>query len=91
MAAVLPIRVSTSPRSVNGSTTQVAPVASLTDRQLEVFRLIGEGLTAHQIADRLHISVYTVETHRENIKRKLNVGTVTELARRAVLWVAEQS
>lgn len=66
------------------------PVETLTDRQLEVFRLIGECLTAQKIATRLHISVHTVETHRENIKRKLKVDTVNELTRRAVLWIAEQ-
>lgn len=78
-------------RTVSGGAPQADPIDTLTDRQLEVFRLIGEGLTAGQIANRLHISVHTVETHRENIKRKLNVNTVSELTRRAVLWLAEQA
>lgn len=77
-------------RTVSGAAPQADPIDTLTDRQLEVFRLIGDGLSAHQIAARLHISVHTVETHRENIKRKLHVITVSELTRRAVLWVAEQ-
>jgi len=77
-------------RTVSGVQPRSDPIDTLTDRQLEIFRLIGSGLSAHQIADRLHISVHTVETHRENIKRKLNVETASELTRRAVLWVAEQ-
>ena len=68
---------------------QTDPVESLTDRQLQIFRLLGDGQTAQQIAKRLHISVHTVETHRENIKHKLNVHTVSELTRRAVLWVKD--
>lgn len=51
--------------------------------------MIGDGLSAHDIATRLYISVHTVETHRENIKRKLNVHTISELTRRAVLWATE--
>lgn len=62
------------------------PVDSLTDRQLEIFRLFGQGKTATQIANELHLSVHTVESHRENIKRKLGVENVSELTRMAVLW-----
>lgn len=76
-------------RTVSRDKTQADPIDTLTDRQLEVFRLIGEGLTAARIAERLHISVHTVETHRENIKRKLDVDQLSELTRRAVLWAAE--
>ncbi len=68
----------------------VAAVDTLTDRQLEVFRLIGDGLSTAQIANRLHISVHTIETHRENLKHKLNCDCARELARRAVLWVSQQ-
>jgi len=67
----------------------VDPVEMLTDRQLEVFRLIGEGGDARSIAERLHLSVHTVETHRENIKRKLDVEKLSDLNRRAVLWTQE--
>jgi DNA-binding NarL/FixJ family response regulator len=63
------------------------PVETLTDRQLEVFRLLGDGLTTAQIAGRLHISTHTVETHRENIKQKLGVRSVAALTQRAVQWV----
>jgi DNA-binding NarL/FixJ family response regulator len=78
-------------RTVGGVEPQSDPIETLTDRQLEVFRLIGGGQSAQQIAKRLHISVHTVETHRANIKRKLNIDTVSELTRRAVLWIAEQA
>ena len=78
-------------RTVSGAEPLADPMDTLTDRQLEVFRLIGEGQSAQQIAQRLHISVHTVETHRENIKRKLDVNTVSELTRRAVLWIAKQA
>ena len=75
-------------RTFNVSGPQADPVDTLTDRQLEVFRMIGNGLNVNQIATRLHLSVHTVETHRENIKRKLNVSSLSELARRAVLWAS---
>lgn len=64
-------------------------VAELTDRQLEIFRLIGNGAGVREIAQQLHISVHTVESHRENIKRKLGIDKLAELNRRAVLWVQE--
>ncbi|MEZ6097817.1 MAG: response regulator transcription factor [Pirellulaceae bacterium] len=78
-------------RTVSGEEPQADPIDTLTDRQLEVFRLLGDGQSAQQIAKRLHISVHTVETHRENIKRKLNVDTVAELTHRAVLWAVDNS
>lgn len=64
----------------------VLGVASLSDRELEVFSLIGEALTTQQIAERLHLSVKTIESHRENIKRKLDLANTNELIRRAVEW-----
>lgn len=64
-------------------------VTLLTDRQLEIFRLIGEGEGVREIAQRLKISVHTVETHRENIKRKLQIDKLIDLYRRAVLWTQE--
>jgi DNA-binding NarL/FixJ family response regulator len=65
------------------------PIESLSDRELEVFRLLGEGLTNSAIADRLFLSPNTVFTHRENIKRKLGLSNITELTRAAVQWVLE--
>jgi len=67
------------------------PLRTLTNRQLEVFRLIGDGLNVHQISRRLHISIHTVETHRENIKQKFGITTAAELNHRAVLWASRQS
>lgn len=63
----------------------------LSDRELEVFTLIGQGVTTRQIAERLKISTKTVETHRENIKAKLSLKTGMELTRRAVQWVLENT
>ena len=59
----------------------------LTDRELEVFELIGRGLGTRQIASRLRLGVSTVETHRAHLKEKLDVKSGTELARRAIEWV----
>jgi len=72
-----------------GGESDIDPVQNLTNRQLEIFRLIGGGLNVHQIAQRLHISVHTVETHRENIKQKFGITTATELNHRAVLWTSK--
>ncbi len=77
-------------RTTRGSQPRTDPIETLSDRQLEIFRLVGEGLAAQQIANRLGISVHTVESHRENIKRKLDVNSLTQLTRRAVLWVEDQ-
>jgi DNA-binding NarL/FixJ family response regulator len=76
-------------QALHGAHLNSDPVASLTDRQLEIFRLIGDGEDVRSISQRLHISVHTVETHRENIKRKLNIDKLSDLNRQAVLWVQE--
>lgn len=65
------------------------PLDLLSDRELEVFELTGKGLSTKEIADKLHISVKTVESHRANIKEKLQVDTANELMRHAVKWVEE--
>lgn len=62
-------------------------VEGLSDRELEVFQLIGSGLSTRKIAEQLCISIKTVETHRENIKHKLDVANASELVRYAVAWV----
>jgi DNA-binding NarL/FixJ family response regulator len=61
-------------------------VASLSDRELEVFREIGQGRGTRQIAEKLCLSVKTVETHVTHIKRKLGLQSGTELQHRAILW-----
>jgi DNA-binding NarL/FixJ family response regulator len=64
-----------------------SPVQKLTDREFEVFQLIGQGIGTRAIADQLHLSVKTVEVHRANIKDKLDIQTATDLVRYAVRWV----
>lgn len=66
-------------------------VASLTDRELEVFRLMGQGLSTGQIARQLFLSTHTIDSHRENIKRKVKLKSGAELTHLATLWVAENS
>jgi DNA-binding NarL/FixJ family response regulator len=60
---------------------------ALSDRELQVFRLIGQGRGTRQIAETLHLSIKTVESHREHIKQKLRLESATELAHRATQWV----
>jgi DNA-binding NarL/FixJ family response regulator len=64
-------------------------VETLSDRELEVFQLIGSGLTTPEIAAKLHLGVKTVETHRRRIKEKLNLTNTAQLARDAAQWVLE--
>jgi DNA-binding NarL/FixJ family response regulator len=61
-------------------------IADLTDRELEVFRLIGEGHTTRQIAEELHISVKTVESYQAHIKEKLSLRSARELVQHAIQW-----
>jgi DNA-binding NarL/FixJ family response regulator len=63
------------------------PVQSLTDREFEIFQLIGQGRTTRDIASHLHLSVKTVEVHRLHIKAKLGLTDATSLIREAVRWV----
>lgn len=65
-------------------------VERLTDRELEVFQLIGEGRDMHEIATQLHLSKKTVEAHRANIKEKLGVPSAREVVRYATQWVAQE-
>ncbi|HAM73651.1 MAG TPA: DNA-binding response regulator [Verrucomicrobiales bacterium] len=67
-----------------------SPIETLTDRELEVFRLIGQGHGTRQIAEELHLSVRTVEAYREYIKEKLNLKNATELVQHAFHWVHHQ-
>jgi DNA-binding NarL/FixJ family response regulator len=76
-----------------GGRTKVAmsPIEHLTDRELEVFRLIGEGRSTRQIAGQLHLSVRTVEAYREYIKAKLGLKNSTELIQHAFHWVHHEA
>ena len=68
-----------------------SPVERLSDRELEVFRKIGNGLATKEIADQLHLSFKTVETYRAHIKEKLGIDSASELIQRAALWVREEN
>ena len=63
-----------------------SPVERLSDREFEVFQLIGDGKGTREIAGHLNLSVKTIEVHRANIKEKLRLKTATELVRYAVRW-----
>ena len=78
-------------RTVGGPREVVirSPLGVLADRELEVFRLIGEGVKTAEIAERLHLSVKTVETYRDRIRQKLDLSDGTKLAHYATQWVAE--
>jgi DNA-binding NarL/FixJ family response regulator len=67
------------------------PIDLLTDRELEIFRMIGSGKTSGAIADELFLSSHTIDTHRENIKRKLGLKNAAELSRQAVQFLLENS
>ena len=62
-------------------------IEKLSDRELHVFQLIGAGLSTRRIAEALHLSVKTVETHRENIKHKMGLRNAEELVRAGTDWV----
>src|SRR6516162_5370183 len=63
-----------------------SPLISLTDRELEIFRLIGEGHGTRQIADERHLSVKTIESHQAHIKEKLALKSARELVQHAIEW-----
>jgi DNA-binding NarL/FixJ family response regulator len=65
-------------------------VQKLSDREFEVFRLLGEGLATKEVADRLHLSHKTVAVHRGHIKEKLGIKSAAELLHRAVCWVESE-
>ena len=80
-------------RKVAGGNQQAAggsPVDVLTDRELEVFQLLGQGLTVKEVAERLFVSAKTVEAHREHIKQKLNFKTSNELLRFAIQYTLQE-
>jgi len=65
-------------------------VERLTDRELEVFRLIGAGLSTREIAEQMKLGVKTIGTYRDRVKIKLEIKTAAELIRRAVLWTEKE-
>ncbi len=73
------------------SDSGASPIEKLTDREFEIFQLIGRGKGSRDIAEQLHISVKTVEVHRANMKEKLQLKTAPELVRHAVRWIETQN
>ena len=71
---------------IGGAEKVHSPIADLTDRELEVFRLIGDGHSTRQIAEDLHLSVKTVETYQAHIKEKLSLKSARELVQHAIQW-----
>ncbi|MCX6876123.1 MAG: response regulator transcription factor [Verrucomicrobia bacterium] len=73
---------------MGGSTLRKGPgMDLLSDRELEVFRLIGSGKTTREIAQTLHLSVKTIESYREHLKAKLELSSGPDLSRCAILWM----
>jgi len=71
---------------IGGAAGTHSPMADLTDRELEVFRLIGEGHGTRQIAEELHLSVKTVESYQAHIKEKLSLHNARQLVQHAIQW-----
>ena len=76
-------------RIIGGEALEDNPIGSLSDRELQVFEMIGQGLSTKQIAQKLDLSPKTIEAHREKIKAKLNLKSGAELSRHATQWVLE--
>ena len=70
----------------NPAGAKSSSIADLSDRELEVFRLIGEGHSTRRIAEELHISVKTVESYQAHIKEKLSLRSARELVQHAIQW-----
>lgn len=75
---------------MSGKEAGETPLETLSDRELEVFELTGQGLGTREIAERLHLSVKTVESYRARIKSKLNLNTAAEFMQHAVQWVESE-
>lgn len=78
-------------RTVGGERRELmrSPLDALANRELEVFRLIGQGVKTAEIAKRLYLSVKTIETYRDRIREKLELSDGTELAHYATQWMLE--
>ena len=72
----------------NSSSDKFQTISSLSDRQLQIFTLIGKGLGTVEIASKLNLSIKTIDTHKENIKAKLHCGSSAELRQMAIEWTS---
>jgi DNA-binding NarL/FixJ family response regulator len=75
----------------NNISPMASPIDKLSDRELEVLQHLGKGMSTAQIADKLCLSVKTIETYREHLKQKLNLQSGPELLRYAIEWSLSQS
>lgn len=75
---------------VNPDCQGAETVDILTDRELEVFRLIGSGLSTREIAERMKLGVKTIGTYRDRIRQKLHIKSGAELTRKAVIWTEQE-
>ncbi|MBC7984651.1 MAG: response regulator transcription factor [Candidatus Obscuribacterales bacterium] len=71
------------------ASTDEDPVSGLTERELEVFRMLGAGVSTREIAEQLTLSMKTVDAHRRHMREKLNLRTTNELIRYATQWVSD--
>ena len=76
--------------ALSGAKSGASSVSTLTDREFEIYRLLGQGKEPHDIARVLHLSIKTVDTHRMHIRQKLGLRNATELIHHATRWVGEQ-
>jgi DNA-binding NarL/FixJ family response regulator len=72
-----------------GSKAAAGGMEALTDRELQIFQLVGRGKSTREIANELNVSVHTIDSHREHIRAKLDLRSGTELIQRAVQWHIE--
>jgi len=66
-------------------------IGRLTDREFEIFQLLGNGFSVKEIAKKLNLSIYTIESHRRSIKKKLNMEDSSMLTRHAIQWIISHS
>lgn len=79
-------------RIANSSRTEVVySIETLSDREMEVFQLLGEGFGTRQIAEKLGLSVKTIDSYREHLKLKLQLESGTELVRHAIQWMKSEA
>ena len=76
---------------VGGKQSGGSPLEDLSDRELEVFNLLGRGMGTRQVAESLNVSIKTVQAYCARIKQKMQLGSATELLREAVRWHEQQS
>lgn len=79
-------------KAMNLKTTEaIDSIETFTDREFQVFNMIGNGMRNRQIAEILHLSIKTIDTFRENIKHKLNLKSASELTQYAVKWMLSKN